>query len=182
MYSFYFVGGTCGSFVKKVFEIYLFDQNNLHIDITGHAHNLSSINYFAHYHVWEDVPKQDRIVAIDFDEDDIDIIIQMEYEKRSKEWLVSNWKQAQETYCELKDYDNFDNMPDSVWFEIQKPALESWCYEQPWDEVDLKITFKTVWQGDLNRIISEYINKPLSQKAQKYIDEYRKINHALYSR
>lgn len=183
-YAFYFLGGTCGSFVKRIFFHYYKNTNFSDTNTTtGDAHS-SNDNFAPHYHNWEDVPKERKIICIKFDNDDIDLICEMQYHKFAKEWLTTNWEEAQDQYDELQIYSSVEEMPKHVWINLYKPTVKDWVAKQDWDSFDLVIDYKTILgfnKVDLNNCIASYFNKKPTQEAQNHIDEYRKINQKIYN-
>ena len=85
-YIFFFVGGTCGSFVKTIFTQYLYKLGKSSkmptltvTTSTGDCHWTQSA--IRHYHYIEQLDLNKKIVVIDFDEDDIPSIIKMHFHK-----------------------------------------------------------------------------------------------------
>jgi len=183
-YAFYFVGGSSGSFVKRLFCYYHSDIPLTSISkSTGDAH--SSNEYLPpHYHFAKDIPPNKTIISIRFDKDDIDLICKMQYDKFAKDWLQKNWAKAQETYDVLTEYNKFEDMPIEVWYKNYKLSLNNWVQEQEWTKHDLIIEFKTTLglnNIDLNEQIANYFGKQPTTEAKEHIEEYRLVNKKLYN-
>jgi len=183
-YTFYFVGGSCGSFVKRLFCYY---YNNTHLTkinkITGDAHS-SNIFLPKHYHFAKDIPANKSIVSVRFDRDDIDLICKMQYDKFAKDWLQKNWAKAQKIYDDLTEYERFEDMPVEVWYNNYKLSLKNWVEEQEWTKHHLVVEFKTILglnDIDLNEQIASYFGKQPTTEAKEHIEEYRLINKKIYN-
>jgi len=180
-YVFYFLGGTCGSFVKKLFAYYLLGSNlpvvNTH---TGDSHGDYKID---HYHNIELIPKDTKIIAIRYDNDDIDLIIKMEYEKATKPWLEKNWTDAQNEYSSLLPYKSVHDMPYEEWYNIYSMNVNNWVQEQDWDSFELVIELKTILglnDVDLNKQLADYFGMEPVTEVNASIKEYREIQEKLY--
>lgn len=180
--AFYFLGGTCGSFVKKLFAHYLIGIGLPTINKdTGDSHfGHHGIN---HYHFLDLIPDGKKIIAIRYDKDDIDLIIKMEYEKATKPWLEQNWIDAQKEYDELLPYKSVYDMPYEVWYNIYRSRVATWVENQDWNSFELVIELKTILglnSIDLNKQISDYLGVKLKPEVDEKIIEYRTIQEKMY--
>lgn len=180
-YTFFFVGGTCGSFVKLIFAYYLTLSSQskpvtLFVDpATGDCHN----NYISHTHWLDQVDITKKIIVIDFDEDDKISIIKMAFWKvwiknissdsdiLKKLWdgILSHVDPAnavllEQTFIQNSSYLIFSDWQDQI--KTLSPALI--------------IKFKDIISGNLNKIIADFLQAPQLTEVDTFINEYRNIN------
>ena len=192
-YVFVFRGGTCGSFLKLIWNYYLRNGNKkglFYNKTMGHAH-VPSPFISKHYHNVGDIPilKEEnpniKIILIMFDEDDIELISKMQYLKVAKEWLKHNLDEAILTWPELQEgIVNLDTRQ-QTWQNHYIEGCKHWLSAIEKDKADFIIDFKTIYGNsdtNLNQLISNYLNVPASIEVDNYITEYRLINHKLYGK
>ena len=176
---FYFVGGTCGSFTKRIFAYYLAiccghtpKQLLLNTEL-GHCHGPHQIH---HCHWLPPGPKV-KLVVIDFDEDDKSSIIRMAVSKvirfqiqEDPEFLVRRWGPVFVGKTDLNEIEKiFINNPDFLIFPEWKNNLSSL-------NPVLTITYKDIMFGDLNTKIAEFFGITPRQEIASFIDKYRNCN------
>ena len=186
-YVFFFVGGTCGSFVKTIFAQYLykldksFKMPTLTVNmLTGDCHETQAAIY--HYHYIEQLDLTKKIVVIDFDEDDVPSIIEMAFHKvvtqqiaGDPEFLDNMWGEcARQLFIPyINDHkmlkQQFLNNPHYLIFEDWKAQLNS-------IPSILTIKFKDIMFGDLNLIIANFFKVSPSQEVDEFIKIYRQAN------
>jgi len=185
-FLFYFVGGTCGSFVKRIFTYYLdvscgHPPGQLLLDTKlGHCHGYYQIQ---HYH-WPQQCACDRqlnpmkkLVIIDFDEDDKPNIIRMAVSKiirfqiqEDSNFLVNRWGSVFEGTTDLNEIEKFFiNNPDFLIFPEWKNNLSSL-------NPALTITYKDIMFGDLNTKIAKFFEITPREEIASFINEYRNCN------
>ena len=180
-YIFFFVGGTCGSFVKTIFAQYLYKLNKsfkmptLTVNmLTGNCHGTQTV--IKHYHYIEQLDLTKKIVVIDFDENDVPSIIEMAFHKVVKhqistdpEFLDNTWGLGsyRDNHKMLKQ--QFLNNPRYLIFEDWKAQINS-------INSVLTIKFKDIMFGDLNLIIANFFKVSPLQEVDEFIKIYRQTN------
>ena len=182
-YVFFFVGGSCGSFVKCIFYYYLYKLKRydkpvyFKIDpITGHCHEN---NVPQHYHWINDLDQTKKLILIDFDQDDKSTIAKMAFYKHFKfsiyknpDILNQNW------YGKLSNIDPLDIELLEKTF-VQNPnylIFLNWRNQVKKLNPVLVIKFKDILYGQLNEIIANYLQTVPLPEVENYIKEYRAIN------
>ena len=183
-YTFFFVGGTCGSFVKCIFYHYLhtlslwptpviFEINSTVGDC--HVNNLGP----NHQHRINDLDTSKQIIAINFDNNDKPTIIKMAFHKSMKyhicknpDILKTNWN------GELKHIDPFDfDLLEKTFIENPNYLIfPDWKTQLAQVKPELTIQFKDILYGNLNEIIANFLQTPQLPEVDQYINKYRTIN------
>ena len=192
-YVFIFRGGTCGSFVKLIWNYYRYidQQCNLYInEVTGDAHNP---NLPIHYHNIGDILKLKktdpniRIVLITFEDDDIELISKMGYFKHTKKWLANtnNLEFAMKEWPEIAEGIKNPATREITWMQHYSTGSKRWINDIEINQADVIIDFKTIYgktSKDLNKIIAEYFGVEHLQEVDEYINKYRLLNYRLYGK
>jgi hypothetical protein len=178
-YQFFFVGGTCGSFVKGIFYTYLHSVGYykhlppLRINpVTGDCHN----NNLQHVHWIEQLNPTKKIILIDFDDDDKTTIIRMAFHKvvlanissdptiLKTQWGISidpnNLEQLEKTFIQNPNFLIFPDWKQQI--KLITPALT--------------IRFNNILFGDINGIISNFLQIDRLPGVDHFVEQYRKIN------
>lgn len=176
-YQFFFVGGTCGSLVKHIFYNYLHSYTPLTINpVTGDCHKNAGNNSLKHVHWIEQIDATKKIILIDFDDDDKKTIIRMAFHKvvllqissdstiLKTRWGInvdpSNLEQLEKTFIQNPNFLIFPDWKQQV--ELITPALT--------------IRFKDILFGDINGIISEFLQIGRLPEVDQFVEQYRNIN------
>jgi hypothetical protein len=193
-YAFAFCGGTCGSFIKLIWNYYIcyinkeFNRQKLIVNRqTGDAHNGLSLNY--HYtgdvvDIKNESPNK-KIVLIIFDDDDIDLITRMQYFKFNKKWLEQNLEYAMNEWPAIKQGLADPATRQETWQQHYIENCKNWKKNIKVDQADFVIDFKTIYYGsdkNLNQIIAEYFETDTLSNVDTFINEYRLINYSLYGK
>ena len=191
-YNFVFAGGSCGSFVKTIWNFYNayinYDQiiKLLVNETTGDAHdNIMSYQHFHDHnvlHVKNNEPDK-KIIVIMFDHDDIDLITKLQYFKFTKPWLENNLDLAKNSYPAIADGLSDPARCEETWREHLKRGYQHWLKHVDSENADFIINFKTIyWESDknLNQLISSYLKTDARPEVDSYINEYRQTNYKLY--
>lgn len=205
-YNFVFAGGSCGSFVKTIWNFYnAYIYNNqiinrhykvdykvvpkikLHVnETTGDAHdNIMCYQQFHDHnvlHVKNNDPDK-KIILIMFDHDDIDLITKLQYFKFNKPWLENNLDLAKSLYPAIADGLSDPARCEETWREHLKQGYQHWLKHVDSENADFIIDFKTIYREsdkNLNQIISSYLKTDTRPEVDSYINKYRQINYKLY--
>jgi hypothetical protein len=177
------VGGAAGSFLAGLLGLYIGRRALAIIDTDlGHAHDFIGVRR-CHQVDSIDVNKE-QVVLIDYDVDDMPTIARMAYHKSVKPALKKNprlfdiaWRNMFGSYDQI-DYDAFEsyfvNNPQSV---INKEFKEQATQIQP----VLVVTFKDIFQGDLNQILAKFFQTQPRQDAEDLITQYRLLNQKYFA-
>ena len=186
-YIFFFVGGTCGSFVKTIFATYLHELDKsckmptLSVnETTGDCHNTRA--WIRHYHYLEHLDLTKKIVVIDFDEDDVPSIVKMVFHKviigqisDDPEFLNHKWGEwGRQCFGQYRDdhkmlLQQFLNNPFYLIFEDWQAQINS-------INPVLTIKFKDIMLGNLNEIIAEFFKVSTLPEVDEFIETYRQAN------
>jgi hypothetical protein len=182
-YTFFFIGGSCGSFVKTIFWYYLTAPHtqplkNLKINpITGDCHGLAPIIKHCHWPDQLDTTK--KIISIDFDDDDKPIIARMAFWK-----VVTDQLARDPTILETKwdkDLAHMDptNLQLLEKFFVENPdylIFPDWKIQIEKLSPVLVIKFKDILFNDLNGLVASFLNVPVLTEMDEFIQNYRLIN------
>jgi hypothetical protein len=186
-YIFFFVGGTCGSFVKTIFATYLHELDKsckmptLSVnETTGDCHNTRA--RIRHYHYLEHLDLTKKIVVIDFDEDDVPSIIKMHFHKvlieqisDDPEFLDHRWGESgRRLFGQYRDnhemlLQQFLNNPYYLIYEDWQAQINS-------INPVLTIKFKDIMLGNLNKIIAAFFKVSSLPEVDEFIKTYRQAN------
>ena len=186
-YIFFFVGGTCGSFVKTIFATYLHELDKSSkmptlsvTESTGDCHETRA--WIRHYHYLEDLDLTKKIVVIDFDEDDVPSIVKMHFYKvvveqlsDDPEFLDHRWGESgRQLFGQYRDdhqilLQQFLNNPYYLIFEDWQAQINS-------INPVLTIKFKDIMLGNLNEIIAEFFKVSSLPEVDEFIETYRQAN------
>ena len=191
-YIFFFVGGTCGSFVETIFatDLHELDKSSKMPTLTvttstGDCHKTRA--WIRHYHYIEQLDLTKKIVVIDFDEDDVPSIIEMHFHKvviqqisDDPEFLDHMWGESgrrlfgpyRDNHEMLKQ--QFLNNPYYLIFEDWKAQINS-------INPVLTIKFKDIMFGNLNEIIANFFKVSSLQEVDEFIKTYRQANQEYLS-
>ena len=175
-YVFYFVGGSGGNFLQAIVYHYLTgkDVNNC-IDVnTGSCH---SVQFFQWVHYLEDaypLKKTKKLVAIDYEEDDVLLIGVMQwfkFFKPCKPLTDRFWYK----YKNLSEQEQL-----SLWIKQEHkkivPSCDDWKQSLKLLKPTYMFNFKSLFFEDINKQVAQSLNKPLSTEINQFIDDYRNIN------
>lgn len=182
-FIFYFVGGTSGSFVKSIFYYYLYKMNlhdkkiTLLIDpITGNCHSNGAPR---HYHNLNEIDRSKQIIAIDFDDDDFEIIIKMVLNKVMFDTIAKNPNLLQTNWDgHLSDIDPYNRQMLEKAF-IENPHLlifQEWKANLKEINPVLVLSFKEILFGDVNKKIIEFLGTNSLPEVEEFVAKYKKIN------
>jgi len=193
-YAFAFCGGTCGSFVKLIWNCYICyinkESNRYTLIVnrqTGDAHN----DLGKHYHLTNDIDNikanfiNKKIVLINFDDDDVKLIATMQYFKFNKKWLEQNLLYAMNEWPAIKQGLEDPATRQQTWQQHYIENCKNWKKNIKVDQADFVIDFKTIYYGsdkNLNQIIAEYFETDTLSNVDTFINEYRLINYSLYGK
>ena len=186
-YRFFFVGGSCGSFVKTIFFYYLRKLGHYHRlvklavnPITGDCHGTLTE---SHCHNISTLDHDKKIVLIDFDDNDRPVMSKMAFNKVAKAQILNdvtvlktnwgiNWPQLDNinwTVLEQFFVDNPDYLISSTWKDQIKNINPV-----------LTVRFKDVMSGDLNNTIANYHQTTPLVEIDKFIEDYRNVNQQYF--
>lgn len=182
-FIFYFVGGSAGSFVKSIFYYYLYKMNlhnnKITLLIDPNNGNCHSNGTPRHYHNLNEIDKSKQIIAIDFDDDDIKIIIKMVLNKvmfdtiaKNPNLLKINWD------GQLSDIHPYNRQMLEKTF-IQNPHLlifQEWKANLKEINPVLVLSFKEILFGDVNKKIIEFLGTNSLPEVEEFVAKYKKIN------
>jgi hypothetical protein len=181
-YEFFFVGGTCGCFVKAIFSYYVNKINHTRPilakinPITGDCHNSREI---MHCHHIDQLDLTKKLIVIDFDEEDKPSIVNMSFHK-------AMWPEICENPNKIKEYcggqvshiapTDFDLLKKTV---TQNPDLLiffDWKDQLAKLNPVLILNFKDIVFGNLNQLLADFFQVAPLPEIDNYIIEYRNIN------
>jgi hypothetical protein len=177
-YEFFFVGGSCGSFVKSIFAYYgnyplgkLYKIN----PITGDCHNPS----MPHHHVIADLDPTKKLILIDFDDDDIPIILRMSFYKAMWPQICKD-PNLINVYCGGSvshiDPTDFETLKNTVLRDPNYLIFPDWREKVKKVNPVLTIKFKDIMFGNLNQMIASFFHSTTLPEVDDLINEYREIN------
>ena len=192
-YAFVFCGGTCGSFIKLIWYHYICNINQ-HANLvgltlnclTGDAHDTKLVK---HYHNVGDIitlkknKPNIKIVLIVFDEDDIELIVKMQYFKHTKSWLETNLEFAIKEWPELTTGISDRVTRQNTWQEFLAVGYKSWLEEIEINYADFILDFKTIYgksNKNLNQTIANFFKVSPLLEIDNYINQYRAVNYGIY--
>jgi hypothetical protein len=184
-YQFFFVGGSCGSFVKIIFYVYLCSMNQnaplsfIKINpVTGECPPAMTGIHGAHWIHKLDPTK--KTILIDFDNNDKRIIARMAFHK------VVVYQILQDPTC-LKTQWNIDIDPGNV--ELlektfgQNPdylIFPDWRQQVSQINPVLTIKFKDIFFGDISKTIADFLQTDRLPELDFFIEQFRKINQKYF--
>jgi hypothetical protein len=164
--------GSGGNFLGSIISSYLPNKQppKWIIAPEGHMHECDSDGVSPmHCADLSLIPNIDSFkckVAIRFDEDDIDVIARMHWNK-----LV------------VPTHKKMTNEIDPSWtFEDIRSFVVNWGKTTINDEVDHCFDFKSIFgvNGDINKEVSSYFGAPINDQVGEFIKKYQEINQKMY--
>ena len=180
-YTFFFVGGSCGSFAKGIFYYYFNKSLCLPTilpkinPVTGDCHNAIG----RHQHWIKNLNSSEELVLIDFDQDDKLTIAKMAFYKSMWPLLCKNPNNIKFmcngsiAHMDPLDYElllkTVMENPDLLIFSNWKEQIKTLSPA-------LTIKFKDIMFGNLNKIIVDFFQTTSEFEVENFITEYRNIN------
>jgi hypothetical protein len=180
-FFFFFVGGSCGSFVNAIFKYYIGNYNNSEYQNyatdskDGSCHHMNRSMPWTHW--LDQIDRSKKLVVIDFDPDDKSTMIHMTVHKVVKyqcqanpDYLVNTWGAIFSGVTELHDAEKiFLENPDLLIFSDWKNQIQSL---QP----AMSIKFKEILFGDINGKIADFFKIDPIPQINNFIFDYRVAN------
>jgi len=184
-YQFFFVGGSCGSFVQTIFYYYLHALSLHPIQVilrvnptTGDCHqNFREIG--RHYHHIKELDPTKKLILIDFDDDDKPTIAKMVFHKRTWKLICKDPKNLTKVangQLSHLDPTDFNLLRKTI---TENPFYVIW---PEWRDIvalltpELTIKFKDILFGELNQQIADYFKVLPMPEVDEFIEKYRIIN------
>ena len=183
-YQIFFVGGTCGTFVKSIFYNYLCSLTQdaplsfVEIDpVTGECPPAPTIHGV---HWIDKLDPAKKTILIDFDDDDKRTIVRMAFNKVVVRQILRN------PTC-LKTQWNIDIDPGDVALLektfIQNPdylIFPDWHQQVRLVNPVLTIKFKDIFFGDISQTIADFFQTDRLPELDLFIEQFRKINQKYF--
>lgn len=172
--------GSAVHFVSCIFDLYVNGHKEFIPMETGSMHLAELSNNIKPTHD-VDIHEYHYKILIIYDEDDIETIVRMDFNKAVTMWWPKFYKVfAGSDWPEYSiDLLKVEKIQQEI-LNIKRNATKSWIKTADRSKFDLIIAFKTIMTGDINLQVAEFLNKPIDLTIGNFIQTYQECNRKIY--
>tara|TARA_R110002124_G_C8679494_1_gene491980 strand:- start:10 stop:573 length:564 start_codon:yes stop_codon:yes gene_type:complete len=174
------VPGSASRFVGCIFDLYINGYKEFTPMQTGSMHLATLSRNIEPTHKVDGYADYCRIL-IAYDEDDIETIIRMDFNKAVTMWWPSVYKAiAGDDWPEYSvDLLNDEKIKQDI-LNLKRNSARDWIKNADRSKFDFIIDFKTIMSGNINQQIAEFLNKSIELAIGNFVQRYQECNKKIY--